>query len=110
MANALVQQPIILDTDQTVSYRNEPTVKAISGDPTGVFVVNILITATAGVGGAGTILVTDGATTPITLLKIPVASTTTYPIRLEYSIPLQWRDFLVTGLTATGTQMYIWVR
>lgn len=111
MANSLTTSPIYVDTDMTVSYRKDATVIALTADPTGVQVTNILITVPTGnSAAAGTIIVTDGATTPVTLLTIPVTTTTAYPIRLEYTFPLTWRDFEITGVAATHTAMQIWTR
>lgn len=110
MANALAQQPLYLDTDQTVAYKSEPTVVAL-GSPLGVQVTNITLDAPTGNATAlGTILVTDGATTPITLFKATVNASTQFPLRFFYDVPLQWRNFKTSGLTATGTTMQIWTR
>lgn len=110
MANALTQQPLFLDTDQTVAYKSEPTVTAVNPNPLGFEVVNILINCPSGTSAAGTITVTDGATTPINLLTVHVTATTVFPIALDYTVPLQWRNFKITGLTATATTMQIWTR
>lgn len=110
MANALAQQPLFLDTDQTVAYKSEPTVVALNAAPLGVQVENILINCPGGTPGVGTITVTDGATTPITLFTFHVTATTLFPVSIAYTVPLQWRNFKITGLTATATTMEIWTR
>lgn len=111
MANALTQQPLFLDTDQTVAYKSEPTVTAINPSPLGVQVVNILVTCPGGTPTAGTITVTDGdASGSINLLTIHITTLQLFPIALEYTVPLQWRNFKITGLTATATAMQIWTR
>lgn len=110
MANALTQQPLFLDTDQTVAYKSEPAVTAVNPNPLGVEVVNILINCPGGTPSAGTITVTDGATTPINLLTAHITASTTFPIALNYTVPLQWRNFKITGLTATATTLQIWTR
>lgn len=110
MANALTQQPLFLDTDQTVAYKSEPVVTAVNPNPLGFEVVNILINAPSGTSTAGTITVSDAATTPINLLTVHITATTIFPIAFDYTVPLQWRNFKITGLTATGTTMQIWTR
>ncbi len=110
MANSLVTQPLFLDTDQTVDYKSEPAVTAINPTPLGFEVANILINCPSGTSLAGNILVTDGATTPATLLTVHITATTAFPIALNYTVPLQWRNFKITGLTATATTLQIWTR
>ena len=112
MANALTQQPLYLDTDQTVAYKSEPTVLAVNPHPLGFFVENIVVSVPGG-GAAtpGTIIVTDGdASGAIDLLKVDIGSTTVLPFSIAYTTPLQWRNFKITGLTATGTSIQIWTR
>ena len=110
MANALAQQPLFLDTDQTVAYKSEPTVIALNAAPLGLQVENILLNCPGGTPGVGTITVTDGATTPATLLTVDITATTAFPISIAYTVPLQWRNFKITGLTATATTLQIWTR
>lgn len=111
MANALTQQPLFLDTDQTVAYKSEATVLAVNPNPLGVFVQNILIDCPGGTPSAGNIVVTDGdASGSINLLTVHVATTTVFPISVTYTTPLQWRNFKITGLTATATTLQIWTR
>lgn len=110
MANALAQQPLFFDTDQTVNYKAEPTVVALNAAPLGVQVENILINCPGGTPTVGSIVVTDGATTPITLFTQHITATTLFPISFVYTVPLQWRNFKITGLTATATTMEIWTR
>lgn len=111
MANALTQQPLFLDTDQTVAYKSEPLVLAQNPHPLGVFVEQILINVPSGNATVpGFITVTDGATTPINLLTVGVTQSTQFPLVLNYQTPLQWRNFKITGLVSTGTTMQIWTR
>jgi len=111
MANALTQQPLYLDTDQTVAYKSEPTVTAVNPNPLGFFVENIVVNAPAGNATTnGAIIVTDGATTPINLLVIDVTPSTAFPLVIPFKTPLQWRNFKATGMTATGTSLQIWTR
>lgn len=110
MANSLVTQPLFLDTDQTVAYKSEPAVTAINPFPLGVQVENILINCPSGTSAAGNILVTDGAATPATLITVHITATTVFPISIAYTVPLQWRNFKITGLTATATTIQIWTR
>jgi len=108
MANALNNNPIIIDTDIT-SYRTAaPSLQGVR--------VNKLMLAT-GPGGAsiaGTVTITapsDGST-----LYPPVAVVAASPIdTILYNdnptapnTSLTWRDFAVTGVTATGTRLFLW--
>lgn len=108
MANLLTQQPFFLDTDQTTSYWNTVGILKNGGS---LFITKILITCPGGTVTGGTITVSDGATTPINLLIIPVVSTVRLPLELNFnSAALTWRDFKITGLTATGCAVQIWYR
>jgi hypothetical protein len=112
MANALTQQPLFLDTDQSVAYKSEPAVLAQNPKPLGVFVENIVISVPGGTAPTpGSIVVTDGdASGSINLLVLDISATTALPFSIAYTTPLQWRNFKITGLTATGTSIQIWTR
>jgi hypothetical protein len=112
MANALTQQPLFLDTDQTVAYKSEPTVLAVNPNPLGFFVENIIVNVPGG-GSAtpGTLVITDGDPSgAINLLKLDITSNTVFPVQITFTSPLQWRNFKIIGLTATGTSIQIWTR
>jgi len=106
MANLIAQQPIYIDTDMSTAYWESTGVLAGGGS---LFITKILITCPGGTVTGGTITVTDGASTPIDLLLIPVASTVRMPLLLDFTVPLTWRDFKIT-LGSTGCALQIWTR
>lgn len=104
MANSYTTQPLYFDTDMTVGFREESGL--LSGQE-GVFVCNMLIIPN-GTVAAGTINIVDPVSSAV-LFKYPVATTLT-PVSISFYVPLQWRDFKITGLTATVTAIQIWTR
>jgi len=108
VANALYQVPIVIDTDMLVSYRNSVGITATNPPWSQVTSYSVIVPA-GNMLSAGTILFTD-ALAAINLLKIPVNGSTTFPINVTLQTPLQWRDFIATGLTATGCVIQLWVR
>lgn len=108
MANKLSQKPIIIDTD-IASYRTA------AGAAQGVRVYKLTLTVGSGAAStAGTVSITAPSDS-ITLyppLAVPAgqaANTILFnddPNKADGA--LTWRDFAVTGLTATGTVLYLW--
>lgn len=107
MANLLTQNPFFVDTDMTTAYWETTGILPNGGS---LFITKILLTCPGGSVTAGTINVSDGATTPIKLLTIPVATTVVLPLLLDFTVPLSWRDFKISGLTATATSLQIWYK
>lgn len=108
MANALNQKPIIIDTDIT-SYRTAASVTQ------GVRVSKLVLAVGSGgasVAGNVTIAAPSGGITlypPLAVLGSQPAHTILFvddPTKPDGS--LTWRDFAVTGVTATGTVLYLW--
>lgn len=106
MANALNQKPIIIDTDIT-SYRTAANATQ------GVRVSKLVLAVGSGgasVAGNVTIAAPSGGITlypPLAVLGSQPAHTILYdPTTPDGS--LTWRDFAVTGVTATGTVLYLW--
>jgi len=103
--------PVIVDTD-FASFRAGQTLQTPGF---GVRVVKIaLYVASGGASSAGAVTITE-PNSGITLYPaMPVsastpANTILFTDNLD-SQELQWRDFAVTGLTATGTKLAIWYR
>lgn len=105
MANSFTTMPLILDTDFT-SYR------ATAGVANGIRPCKIALVVSAATATAGTVTITSTATgnsplyIPI-LVGTQVQNTIIINDNVESS-RLNWLDFNVTGLTATGTKLYIW--
>jgi hypothetical protein len=114
MANSPVSNPIIIDTDIT-SYRQIAAVVAAGGGQ-GIRVSKLVLAVGSVAGAAGTVFITapsDSATLypPIAVGATPAA----YTIILNDNITspgdaLTWRDFAVTGVTATGTRLFLWTK
>ena len=113
MANSLVSQPIIIDTDIT-TWRGATAVQN-AGYTTGIRVMKlVLVVGSGGVSTAGQVKVTAPSDSAILYppLNVP-ASQAAYTILFtdeptEAKGTLTWRDFAVTGVTATGTVLYLW--
>lgn len=109
MANSYNTRPLVFDTDFS-SFRTAAS--ATSGIRVEKLVLAVGGSATS-TAGTVTIKAPDGIT-----LYPPMAVPAS---QAEYSIlfneppnvwtdVLTWRDFAVTGLTATGTVLYIWAK
>lgn len=108
MANSNNSMPILLDTD-TNSWGKAQTLQAT---PFGLRVWKIaLFVNTTSIAGTVNIVDPNDNTVLLAPMVVPAAGAagTLYfydnPIQL-----LQWRDFKVTGLTATSTKLMIWYR
>ena len=112
MANALTQKPIIIDTDIT-TYTGAAAVKALGGVQ-GVRVQKLaLVVGTGGVSSAGTVTITgsDGITLyppMVVAASVPAKSILFTDDPSAPNSSLTWKDFAVTGVTATGTVLYLW--
>ena len=113
MANTLTALPMIIDTDIT-TWRNAAAVVA-AGYKTGIRVKKIMLAvATGGASSAGSVTITapsDSATLypPLLVTASTAASTIVYTDDLTDPLgALTWRDFAVTGVTATGTRLFLW--
>ena len=112
MANILTQKPIRIDTDIT-TFRNAAAVTAL-GWTQGIRVTKLVLSVAHGsASSAGIVTITDpnGATLYPTM---PVAASIAADSVLVTDEPtnakgdLTWRDFAVTGVTATGTVLWLW--
>ena len=113
MANALTSFPMILDTDIT-SWRTSAAVVA-AGYTTGIRVLKlVLAVGTGGSSSSGTITITAPSDSATLYPPIPVAASIAANSILVTDEPtdtkgtLTWRDFAVTGLTATGTRLFLY--
>jgi hypothetical protein len=113
MANKLVQQPIRVDGDIT-TWRSAAAVVA-AGYTTGIRVLKmVLVVGTGGASSAGTVTITAPSDSAELYPPIPVPAGQAARAILYTDEPtspsgtLTWRDFAVTGVTATGTVLYLW--
>ena len=113
MSNSLTNLPIIVDTDIT-TWRSSAAVVA-AGYKTGIRVSKLaLAVAAGGVSVAGTVTITapSDSATLYPPLAVP-AGQAAYTILFsdeptDAKGALTWRDFAVTGVTATGTRLFLW--
>lgn len=108
MANALGNMPITIDTD-LVSFGASQTLQT---KPFGLRVWKIELAATTSTT-AGTVSITDPVSGIPLLAPMLVPATQATGTIIFYDNPtqlLQWKDFAVTGVTATGTRLFVWYR
>ena len=113
MANTLNALPMKIDTDIT-TWRNNAAIVA-AGYKTGIRVKKIILAvATGGASSAGAVTITAPSDSAVLYPPLEVAASTaagTVIYSDDLSDPLgalTWRDFAVTGVTATGTILYLW--
>ena len=113
MANALNSLPMIIDTDIT-TWRNNATIVA-AGYTTGIRVKKlVLAVGPGGTSTAGTVTITAPSDSATLYPPMAVGNTVAINSILYSDEPpdevgtLTWRDFAVTGVTATGTRLLIW--
>lgn len=105
MANSF-GNPIILDTDIT-SYRTAASV------PQGLRITKLVLAVGGSASSAGNVTITAPSDSAVLYPPIPVtaataANTMVFSDTQNDKSVLTWRDFAVTGLTATGTKLYLW--
>ena len=113
MSNSLVSLPAIIDTD-IVSWRNSAVVSS-AGYTSGIRVKKlVLAVGPGGASSAGTVTITapsDSATLypPMVVSASVAANSILYSDEPTDALgTLTWRDFAVTGVTATGTRLLLW--
>ena len=110
---AIYNNPIILDADIT-TWRNNATVAA-AGCWTGIRVKKlVLAVAHGGASSAGLVTITAPSDSATLYAPMPVAASIAADSILITDEPtdaegtLTWCDFAVTGLTATGTRLFLY--
>jgi hypothetical protein len=113
MANALNSYPMVIDTDIT-TWRNNATIVA-AGYTTGIRVKKLaLVVAHGASSSAGLVTITAPSDSAVLYPSMPVAASIAADSILITEEPpealgtLTWRDFAVTGVTATGTKLLLW--
>ena len=109
MANSLNSKPIIIDTDIT-SYRTSAS--ALQG----VRVTKLILAVGGGAASvAGNVSITAPSDNAVLYPPLAVGAAVAANTILFSDEPtdakgsLTWRDFAVTGVTATKTVLYLWV-
>ena len=113
MANVLTQKPIIIDTDIT-TFTGAAAVVALGGLK-GIRVTKLVLAVGSGsVTSAGTVTLTAPSDNAVLYPTIPIAAGIAANTVLYTDEPtnakgdLTWRDFAVTGVSATKTILYLW--
>jgi len=106
MANSYSTQPMILDTD-IASYRTGASVTS------GVRILKLALVVGGSAASAGTVTITLPANSKPLYIPLVVANAAAANSLIINDNPtgqavLTWQDFAVTGLTATGTKLYLW--
>jgi hypothetical protein len=125
MANSYNSNPILINTDiatgwranQTLNTGNLPsTAQQYSGAVVrqpGIRPYRLQVLAAGAGSAAGTITITDPKDSTVLWQDAVVAAVATGTIIIDedWDVTLPaWRDFIVTGVTATSTQLQIWYR
>jgi hypothetical protein len=124
MSNSFNTMPAWFDTDTSAAgntnWRGSSGSTLAGVGKMGIRPTRILVVpATAGAAVvSGTVLVADPQTSPATtggLLSIPIVAPAATEPFVPFYIPLDqtsdlWRDFVITGLTATKVALQIWYR
>lgn len=109
-------QPIILDTDLTSgtgSWRtNQTLVAQTSNALAGIRPYKITLVSNSTSGTAGTVNITAIDGTPLyPALYVSAGAAVGYVFYADSPTQLlTWKDFYVSGLTATSSTLYIWYR
>lgn len=108
MANVYNSMPISLDTDMASFFAGQ----TLQAQRFGLRVYKIAVVAAAGTT-AGNILITE-PNSGIALyepIAVPASLTAGAGVLTDNpTYPLQWRDFAVSGLSATGARLLVWYR
>ena len=115
--NVLTQNPILIDTDIT-TFRGAAAVTASNcTQGCGIRVTKLVLSVgPGGVSSAGTVTIT--APSDSAVLYPPLIVTAGLAVNTELYVDpepavtssVNWRDFAVTGLTATGTRLFLWYK
>jgi hypothetical protein len=124
VANSFNTMPLWFDTDTSTgagtNWRGASGCTLGGIGKMGIKPTRILVVPAAAAAAVttGTILVADPQTSPSTtggLLSIPIVTPAATEPFIPFYIPLDqasplWRDFVITGLTATKCALQIWYR
>ena len=115
MANSLVTLPVIIDTDLATFRGAASVISTNCTQGCGLRVSKLILTVgPGGASSAGIVSITSPVDSSVLYPPLPVAAgISAYSILFTDEPPdaagnLTWRDFAVTGLTATGTKLYLW--
>lgn len=108
MPNNLNAMPILVTTDIASFFAGQ----TLQTQRFGLRVYKIALVGSATVT-AGSVTITEPNSgialyPPVNVTASTALGTLIFEDNPTY--PLQWRDFAVTGVTATGTQLYVWYR
>ena len=116
MANVYNSMPIVLDTDLTGTSgwrENQTLVSQSSVALQGIRVTKLVLISNT-TTSAGNVTITTPSPDSLTLYPLMNVSATIPTNTILYTDeptdPLTWRDFIVSGLTATGTTLQLWYR
>ena len=117
MANDLKANPIILDTDFTSFAALWKTLTGEASAPIAFRIRTLmLVVGAGGAASAGQVTINQNASGSRLLYPpILVGTQAAYVLLVSdgvYNLDdrLTWGDFAVTGLTATGTRLFLWLR
>lgn len=95
-----------MDTDSTTSYRVDANVSQ------GIRVLKMMLVVGGSTATAGTVTITNPNNSQAIYPVIPVGTQTANTVLVNENLTgqaiLTWSNFKVTGLTATGTKLYLW--
>lgn len=108
MANSLNTQPIVVDTD----LANFGTSQTLQSRPFGVRIYKMALQV-VDTSVAGTVTITnpiDGATLLPSMVVAAAGTAGTLLYFDNITDLLTWKNFAVTGVTATHTRLFLWYR
>jgi hypothetical protein len=107
MANSLNSMPIVVDTDLASFFAGQ----TLQTQRFGLRVWKIMLEAAASTS-AGTVSITEpNSGAVLWFAGVPATQAAgTVIVNDNLQQLAQWRDFAVTGATATATRLYIWYR
>ena len=113
MSNSLNSKPMRINVD-TTTWRNSTAIVA-AGYTTGIRVFKlVLVVGSGGASSAGTVTITAPSDSsvlypPMVVAGSVAANTVLFTDEVtNVNGALTWRDFAVTGVTATGTELQLW--
>jgi hypothetical protein len=115
MANSLITQPVVITSDITTFRGDASVISTNCTQGSSLRVSKLILTVgPGGVSSAGAVTILAPTDSAVLYPPLPVAAGIAVNSILFTDEPpdaagdLTWRDFSVTGLTATGTILYLW--